>query len=274
MKNQFFNYFSHGQQQDLGEDLLIEAIRIHGIDVKYLPRTIVNQDFIFNEDPLGTFDNAVEVEVYIKNVQAFEGQGDFLSKFGVETRDKITFTMARKRWTQIRTEKLAVEVGANYQLETANTSAWGNTESYLLEDATANGYSISSSRPLEGDVIYFPPNGKLYEVKFVEHENVFYQFGKLYTYDLICESYERDNRLLTGNTVIDTIGTSTSLDVLVYQFTMEDGSTFANEDGGYILQEYRIETTAPQANNEAIRKKADVYVDWSENNPFSEGGRY
>ena len=272
--NKYFKPYSYGREQDTAEDLIIESIKIYGLDVKYLPRTIINQDFLLGEDALGKFNSAVDLEVYVKNIQGFEGEGDFLSKFNLEIRDQITFTMARKRFSQIATEKLIDEVGYNYQVETANTQAWSVTDSYVLETGSANGYSITSTRPLEGDLIFFPLNNKLYEIKFVEHENIFYQHGKLYTYDIQCELYERDSRLDTGNTAIDIIESNTTLDILTYQFLDEAGNTMLIEDGGYMLQEFRLEATAPMANNEYITAKSLSFVNWSEQNPFSETDRW
>ena len=272
--NKYFKPYSYGREQDTAEDLIIESIKIYGLDVKYLPRTIINQDFLLGEDPLGKFNSAIDLEVYIKNIQGFEGEGDFLSKFNLEIRDQITFTMARKRFSQIATEKLIDEVGYNYQVETANTQAWSVTDSYVLETGSANGYSITSTRPLEGDLIFLPLNNKLYEIKFVEHENIFYQHGKLYTYDIQCELYERDSRLDTGNTAIDIIESNTTLDILTYQFLDESGNTMLIEDGGYMLQEFRLEATAPMANNEYIMTKSLSFVNWSEQNPFSETDRW
>lgn len=273
--NKYFSYYTYGREQDTAEDLIIESIKQYGLDVKYLPRTIANQDFLLNEDKLGTYDLAVDLEAYIKNIQGFEGEGDFLSKFNLEIRDQITFTIARKRWTQIATEKLITEVGYNYQQESANTNAWGATDSILLEVGSANAYSITASRPLEGDVIFFPLNSKLYEIKFVENENVFYQHGKLYTYDLICELFDRDSRFRSGNTTIDTTMSALSLDILAYQFLDENGTDkLLNEDGGWLLQEFRLEATAKQANNEIFTSLADDYIDWSEKSPFSEVDRW
>ena len=271
--NKYFKPYSYGREQDTAEDLIIESIKIYGLEVKYLPRTIINQDFLLGEDPLGKFNSAIDIEVYVKNIQGFEGEGDFLSKFNLEIRDQITFTMARKRFTQITSEKLTDEVGFNYQVETANTGAWSASDSYVLETGSANGYSITTSRPMEGDLIFFPLNNKLYEIKFVEHENIFYQHGKLYTYDIQCELYDRDSRLDTGNTAIDIIETNTTMDILTYQFLDEAGDNLLIEDGGYMLQEYRLETTAPLANNEYIMQKSLNFVNWSEHNPFSENTR-
>jgi len=254
----------------------VQAIKIYGLDVKYLPRTLQNVDPLLGEDPTSTFDDAVDIEVYIKNVQGFEGEGDFLSKFNLQINDSITFTMARKRWNQITTEKLITEVGYNYQVETADTNSWGNTQCIMLESGNGNNYSITTPRPFEGDWIYFPLNKKLYEIKFVEHEAIFYQHGKLYTYDLNCELVDRigPDAIATGNTDIDAIGTRYDQNILIYQTMLEDGTYLMNEDGGFMLNEYRIEVQTLTANNEYFTQKSLEFIDFSERNPFSEVDRY
>ena len=273
--NKYFNNFTYGREQDTQDDLIVESIKIYGQDVKYMPRTLVKEDDLFGEDILSKFETAVDLEMYIKNTTGFEGEGDFLSKFGLEIRDQVTFTMARKRWDQITTEKLIDEVGFNYQIETANTGAYSNSHSLMLETGSANGYSITSSRPNEGDRIFFPLNEKLYEIKFVEHEEIFYPHGKLYTYDLACELFQYSSQQLdTGNTAIDSLELSYSADQLFYQFTLENGDTLTGEDGDYIVQEYRLETTDNAANNEFFTQQSLDFIDFSETNPFSEVDRY
>jgi len=274
--NKYFRPFTYVREQDVAEDLIIESIKIHGIDVKYMPRTLVDADPLLGEDPASKFEYAVDIEMYIKNTQQFEGEGDFLSKFNLEIRDQITFVMARKRWEQIINEKVLTEVGYNIQMEEADTGAWANSVALRLESGGANGYSLTSSRPLEGDFIFFPLNKKLYEVKFVEHENVFYQHGKLYTYELSCELVDRMGAIdiATGNTEIDAIETRYSQSILEYQLLFENGDVLANEDGGYILYEYRVETQNPIADNEYITQNSIEYIDFSERNPFSEVDRY
>ena len=273
--NKYFNNFTYGREQDTQDDLIVESIKIYGQDVKYMPRTLVKEDDLFGEDILSKFETAVDLEMYIKNTTGFEGEGDFLSKFGLEIRDQVTFTMARKRWDQITTEKLIDEVGFNYQIETANTGAYSNSHSLMLETGSANGYSITSSRPNEGDLIFFPLNEKLYEIKFVEHEEIFYPHGKLYTYDLACELFQYSSQQLdTGNTAIDSLELSYSADQLFYQFTLENGDTLTGEDGDYIVQEYGLETTDNAANNEFFTQQSLDFIDFSETNPFSEVDRY
>lgn len=283
--NKYFNHFNYAREQDLVEDLTIESIKIYGHDVKYVPRTITARDNLYGEDPLSAYNDAADVEMYIKNVEGFEGEGDLLSRFGLEIRDEITFTLARKRFDQIRTEKLMTEVGYNLLMEDANTAApsrqflTGNheTESIVLESGTANGYSILSNRPNEGDLIYFPMVDKTFEIKQVEHEQLFYQTGRLQTYDLRCELFEYSSESIdTGISEIDEIEDKFSLNILDNQLLLdldgEDGALLA-EDGGSLMQEYTVETTDAQANNNLFT--ADILaggiVDFSEDDPWSEG---
>jgi hypothetical protein len=274
--NKYFRPFTYAREQDTAEDLIIESIKIYGIDVKYMPRTIVGPDDLLGEDPLSKFEDAIDVEMYIKNTQQFEGEGDFLSKFNLEIRDQITFVMARKRWEQVSNEKMLTEVGYNIQLEDASTTTWGNSIALRLENGGTEGYQTTSPRPFEGDFVFFPLNNKLYEIKFVEHENIFYQHGKLYTYELTCELVDRMGAvdLNTGNTAIDAIESRYSQDILIFQIQNEDATNILAEDGGYMLQEYRIETQVVTANNELFTQKSIDYLDFSERNPFSEIDRF
>ena len=277
--NKYFRNYSYGREQRVEDDLTVEAIKIYGVDVQYMPRTIFNEIEEFGEDPLSHFTLAVPIEVYVNNLENFQGEGDFLSKFNLEIRDQITLTMARRRWDQIRTEKLIDEVGNIYLTETNPATYSSNTDNYLLETGSANGYSISSSRPLEGDLIYIPfinnGNGAIYEVKFVEHERVFYQHGKLYTYEMTCELFRYSSeRLDTGNSDIDIIETRSSRDIQQYQYLMENGDIHIMEDDSNLIQEYRLENVASTANNELFTQRSFIDVDFSERNPFSEIDRY
>jgi len=277
--NKYFRNYSYGREQRVEDDLTVEAIKIYGVDVQYMPRTIFNEIEEFGEDPLSKFDLAVPIEVYVNNLENFQGEGDFLSKFNLEIRDQITLTMARRRWDQIRTEKLFDEVGNVYLTEDNPAIYSSNTDNYLLESGSANGYSISSSRPLEGDLIYIPfinnGNGAIYEVKFVEHERVFYQHGKLYTYEMTCELFRYSSeRFNTGNNDIDIIETRLGRDIQEYQYLMENADILIMEDGSNLIQEYRLESVASTANNELFTQRSFIDVDFSEKNPFSEIDRY
>ena len=288
--NRYFNNFSYSREQDLIEDITVESIKIYGHNLKYIPKTAVKQDPLFGEDTLSTYDDAVDIEMYIKNVEGFEGEGDFLSRFNLEIRDQVTFTVARKRFDQARSERLTTEVGYSYVQEEANTNApsrqflstSANTGMFgiTLETATSEGYSITNNRPLEGDLIWFPMVDKLFEIKFVEHEQIFYQTGRLQTYDLRCELFTYSNeRIDTGISDIDAVEDNLTTDILTNEMLQEDGSILQLEEGGSIMQEYRLETNQPSANNEYFQSNDPVFsssaiIDFSESNPFSEIDRY
>jgi hypothetical protein len=198
--NLFFNNFNFTSEQRLVEDLIIEAIQIYGIECYYLPRTLVKEDNLFGEDILSKFDTAFALEMYIKNVEGFDGEGDFLSKFNIEIRDEITFTISQRRFSE--------------EIHPSDTTPYNEDQGI--------------GRPSEGDLIYFPLNGKIFEVKFVEHEAVFYQLGSLQTYDLRCELFEYSSeRLDTGIPQIDAIETTLSVDALLYQVLFETYTTAA-----------------------------------------------
>ena len=167
-------------EQDLYEEMIIECIQIWGIEMFYIPRTLVAMDDILGEDRLSEFQNAYPIEVYFESVTGFEGQGQFMEKFGLSNEQSATITMARKRWTDL--------IGST-------------------------GESILPNRPAEGDLMYFPLTNSLFEIKFVEHQNVFYQVGKLYTYQLEIELFQyASERINTGVPEIDVFETLKSQD--------------------------------------------------------------
>lgn len=289
MLNKYFsNHYTYGRTQDLVEDLVLESIKIHGIEMKYLPRTVVKKDSLFGEDALSKFDDAISIEMYLKNVEGFEGEGDLLSKFNLEIRDQVTFTVAKKRFEQARSEKLTTEVGYNIINEEGSTTTpsrleltdSGSTESLVLETATGDGYSITTERPFEGDLIFEPLSRTLFEIKFVEHEAVFYQMGRLQTYDLRCEIFNYSSEIIdTGDSELDAVEDRYTTDILTNEMLQEDGSILQLEDGGSLMQEYRLETTQPTANNEYLQSNDPIFsseavIDFSESNPFSEIDRY
>ncbi len=237
----YFNNFGNSQEQLLIENLVVESIKIYGHDVKYVPRTIQDKDKIYGEDTQSSkYTRAIDVEMYIKNVEGFEGEGDFLSKFNLQIRDQITFTIARRTFTD--------EVG----------------DVLLI------------NRPREGDLVYFPLNKKLFEIKFVEHESVFYQLGSLQMYDLKCELFEYNSEVFdTGIGEIDTLYKTNSLDIQRFSLLLQTGGLLLAEDGYAIASEgYNLEVIDPAAENVTIESEADTYLDFSELNPFSEDGTY
>lgn len=219
--NTFFRNYSHFNEQQLIDDLVIESIRMYGVDVEFLPRTAGSFDNILNEDDTPLYNSVFKFEAYVKNVEGFEGEGDFLSKFGLQIRDQVTFTVAVRTF-----------------------------ERYVTKDEP------EQKRPLEGDLIYFPLNGKIFKIMHVEHESVFYQMGSLQTYDMKCELMEYSNeRIETGYRHID--------DVFKDIITTTGGT--AN-----VSTLEALANTDPIADNFFFEKDADGIIDFSEIDPFSE----
>ena len=179
------SYFTQGTtgEQDLIGDLVVEQIKMFGKDVYYLPRTLVNEDTVFSEDNLSKFESAYQIEAYIETVNGFGGDGDLFSKFGVRISDQVTFIISRTRFTEA--------VDDNAQL-------------------------IVEGRPNEGDLIYFPLANKLFKIMFVEHEQPFYQLGKIHVWGLKCELFEfGDEQIDTGVAAIDVIEQDFSVAITV-----------------------------------------------------------
>lgn len=152
-------YFSAGAraEQNLYEDLIIESIKIYGQDLYYMPRDLVNVDAVFREDPVSSFNSNYLLEMYVDNIDGFDGEGDLFTKFGVEIRDQVTFTVSKRRWQQ---------TVMRYDNE------------------------ITGTRPFEGDLVFTPFSKKLFQIMHVEHEQPFYQLNNLPVFKLQCELFE------------------------------------------------------------------------------------
>lgn len=192
-------YFSHGTQseQNLYEDIIIESLRIYGHDVYYIPRTIVNENSIFNETELSKFGEAYMIEMYVDSVDGYEGDGSLLSKFGLEVRNQISFVLSRKRWNNL-------------------IGRFGNEPNELI-------------RPNEGDLIYLPLVKGLFEIRYVDGDTPFYQLQNMPTYKLTCELFEYGNEAIdTGIEEVDSFETN---------FATRTTLTLGSGSGTYIVGE-------------------------------------
>ena len=193
-------YFNHAVQteQHLYEDLVVESLRFYGHECFYLPREVVEEDSIFGEDIQSKYGDAYSVELYIENTEGFEGEGDLFSKFGVQVRDQATFVLSLRSW-----------------------------ERFISLD----GNLATSLRPNEGDLIYFPLSGSLFEIKFVEHENPFYQVGKLFVFKMQCELFEYSGEDFdTGVTNIDLVEDQQAYTIELTMDATGTGTYYANEN--------------------------------------------
>ena len=157
--NQYMSW-DDADEQNLVEDLMIETIQFYGQDVKYLPREIVNENTIFNEVTESKFDDYITVEVYQESTEAYEGDGELFSKFGLELRNSMKVLISQRRFKE--------------------------EGSKSLDEHTA-----SLIRPREGDLVYHANTKGLYEIKFVDAESFsFYALGKLPVFRLTLELFE------------------------------------------------------------------------------------
>jgi len=288
--NLYFNNFPKNitSEQLLVEDLVIEAMKIHGMDVYYMPRTSRDRvDYLYGEDPLKTYTTAYPIEMYLEDVTGMEGEGDFVSKFGLEIRDETTFLLSRRRFAA----------------------------------------TVPQIRPNEGDLIYVPLVQNLFEITFVEHENaqaMYYTLGRgrggnVYVYalklkqfvfsneiiqtgfveidDQVRDEYPRTRLLLTsggtGKFVNDEIvyqGTNlanATVTGLVYDFTPNTTIDVYRTIGTFntgILKgntsnaQWTISVVSDTAtmnnafedivDNARIESESDAIIDWTETNPF------
>ena len=239
-------YFQSGipggrsSEQLLMEDIIIECLKIYGLDTYYIPRTTVNEDDILGEDVLNKYSSAYPLEMYMQNVTGFEGDGDLLTKFGVEFRDTATFIVSRRRWDEV---------------------------------IARSGDAVLTTRPAEGDIIYFPLTKAFFEIKRVESTDPFFQVGKLYVYKLQCELMQYSSEVFdTGVSEIDNIASGDSLDVNAFNLLLQSGDRALLEEyspAGIILQSYNLSTILPNVDNEDFRGDISV-LDFSERNPFGE----
>ena len=292
--NSYFNPFPANQitnEQLLVEDLVIESMKIYGMDVLYMPRTSGDQiDFLFGEDTLKEYTKTFSLEMYLENIQGMEGEGDYISKFGLEIRDEVNYLVSRRRFVA----------------------------------------TTGQSRPNEGDLIYVPLVDSFFEITFVEHENdqaMFYTLGRgrdanVYVFALKLKKFVFSNEVIeTGVAEVDndirdmyprtrisiTTGSGTfSADEIIYQST--DG-TLANASAQALIHTftqnthidvYRVQGTFGSGNvigntssaqwivntaddtatmntafedivdNYRIEAGGDGILDFSETNPFGE----
>ncbi|MCK9369363.1 hypothetical protein M0R04_05440 [Candidatus Dojkabacteria bacterium] len=289
--NNYFNLFPKNitQEQLLIEDLVIESLKIHGMDIFYMPRSSQdNFDYLYGEDQLKQYTVAYPIEMYLENVTGMSGEGDFMSKFGLEIRDDVNLLVSRRRFLS----------------------------------------TVPQIRPNEGDLIYIPLVQNFFEITFVEHENdqaMFYTLGRgrggnVYVFSLKMKQYVFSNEIIqtgikeideqirdeypkvritlsnvTGKFLVDEViyqGTSygaRTVDALVHNFT-PNTSIDVYRTRGIFQDEYIYGVTSGASanviiasdtatmnntfediiDNNRIELESDIILDWTEKNPFGE----
>ncbi len=170
-------YFLHGSQSEQGlvQDIVNEQIRMFGLDVYYIPRKYIKTDNIIREVQSSSFDDTFTIEAYMNNYEGYAPGSDIMTKFGINLKNEVSLIISRERFEEFISPILQTIIEAN--------------ETF----ANDSGDLLFSTRPKEGDLIYFPLGQRLFEIKHVEFENPFYQLGKNYVYELKCELFEYED---------------------------------------------------------------------------------
>jgi hypothetical protein len=277
-------------EKNLYADLIAEAIQIYGHDVYYLDRTLVAEDTFLGEDSLSKFNTQAKIEMYVENSGGgYAGERELMTQFGLQNLSEVTFVVSKSRFRDI-TKQFTIESGTDTL-----------TGSILLEDGTLDsdevdipssyesGYLISEAsstdadRPQEGDAIFHPILGKLFEINFVDHDEPFHQLDNNPVYKMRCRTFDYGSEVLdTGIAAIDAIEDADSMDALTYQFTLEDDSgalllenAADTGDASYFINEDYIvgdQVTDKVNQNELFDELDDSILDFSESNPFGDAG--
>ena len=235
------NSTSIQSEKNLYSDLVKEAIQIFGHDVYYIDRTTVAIDNVLGEDSLSKFTSQVPIEMYVENAEGgYEGEKELMTQFGLENRNELTLVVHKERFQdltkQIQIESGTDSTGGSILLESGTIDQSGNSSEletittgsdfYILTETDA----VSTDRPLEGDLVYHPILGKIFEVSFVDHDEPFHQLDNNPIYKLNCKQYEYSSEALdTGITDIDSIEDTESRNTRDFEFTLEQ-STAQNEE--------------------------------------------
>jgi hypothetical protein len=208
--NPFFLQGSPNEQR-LVQELINEQLRIYGVEVIYIPRKFVRRETILREVSSSKFDDNFALEAYVSNYEGYSGQGDILTKFGMSLKDDLSLIISKERYEDFISPLL---------------------------DSEPNEEITLASRPREGDLVYFPLGQRLFEVKFVEHEQPFYQLGKLYVYELKCELFEYEDEVI--DTSIEEIDTQIEDEGYITTLTLiglgRTATATAGIGSGYIRQ--------------------------------------
>ena len=174
MLNPFFTQGTRSEQ-NLVQDLINEQLRMYGVDIYYIPRKYMKEKTVIREVVQSKFDNALPIEAYVDNYDAYSGAGDILSKFGVESKDEVRLIISRERY-----------------------------ENYITPLIKGQSNIKLSTRPKGGDLIWFPLDDRLYEIKDIEYAKPYYQLQNLYVYELYCELFRYQDEVIdTGIAEID-----------------------------------------------------------------------
>jgi len=234
--NVFIRGYDRRNEQRLLDSLNREAISIYGEDMYYIPRVLINYDSVYGADDQSVYNQAIAVPIYIENTTGFTGDGSFMAKFGIEVRDRTTFSISRT----------------------------------VFEENVK--FKNGQLRPNESDLIYFPLNKKCFQIKYVEKFETFYPLGALYLWRMQCELFEYSNETInTGIAEIDSLRVYSTV-VSDFAIKNQDNAFILTEDGDFIcIEDSDISSKIADDDSEEIEKESSDIIDFSITDPFSDG---
>ena len=253
-------------EKNLYRDLVTEAIQIYGHDVHYLDRTLVAEDTVWGEDSLSKFQYSAPIEMYMEDADGgYAGERELMTQFGLQNLSEATFVVSKERF-QDKTKQIQIEASTDTTGGSVLVESGTLASDYKLEGSTyyilSETDATDSDRPLEGDVIYHPVLGKLFEINFVDHDEPFYQLDNNPVYKMRCRLFEYSSEALdTGITAIDAIEDNLSRQALIYQFTLEQSSAVNedirlewghSQDAGLVLEETDGDNIAAENDSSSV----------------------
>jgi len=235
-KNPFFNNYSFKAEQEMLQDLIVEAISQQGHEVFYIPRNINNLDQLYLADDQSSYTTVIPTIVHVQSIDGFDGaQNNIFTKFQLEIRDSVTVSMARREYER------------------------------KIEPIT------NKSRPEEGDLIYFTMNKKCFVIRYTNNKELFYELGELPTYQMSLDLFEYSGEQFnTGIPEIDSLQKNLSLNAFDYG-VLEDsnGEIITNEQGGVVtIEKYDTQNILPDTGSDAVGNTSSPIVDTSIPNRF------
>jgi len=253
----YIHHYRDIGEQGLIQSITAETIFLGGRDVIYLPREDYNrEDAIFGQATQLVFRQAVNVAMMLESTEGFEGEGEFYSKFGLDIKDRVTLSLSRLTWEALNLEsasptqltnredsdgfdRLLLELAVGTSVTDRIVFEDGSGDTFILEDTTQ--YGSRHRRPMEGDLIYFPYNKKIFQITFVEHESPFYPGGTLPQFVLTCDLLEYSNEIfLTGIPEVDSIEDNLSQMAVEASCTTIEGGAVGQFQRGEIIRETTI----------------------------------
>ena len=232
--NPFFDFYTDTSEQDLYQDIVAEAMQMYGHNILYIPRNLINTDYLYNTDDQSSYSTVIPTVAYVESIDGFQGQSNIFSKFGLEIRDQITLSIASRTYDR------------------------------TIKPVTGQ------PRPMEGDLIYFTVNKKVFQIKYTNNKEIFYFLGTLPSYKLNLELFEySDETFNTGIPDIDSIQNKASMNIFDNQTTNEAGLSLTDEVGNVLTEEaFDLQNIDPVVDNSALHGEAASLIDWSLMNPL------